>query len=157
MEALHLKSGRGNCVNHAQQDMLEQTMAILASMIQQAMQDAAVYCCEAERTVVMPQDIQLALKRLVLPGSAYWKREDLCEEAKQIRQEMFHSEPCAEAGSGTDSDDSWVIEAGDAEWTEATTSPLAQEMNEAPRRFEAWEPNTPFMQAVKQAVKNAYI
>ena len=32
----------------------------------------------------MPRDIELALKRLVLPGSAYWTRDDLPKEAKQL-------------------------------------------------------------------------
>jgi hypothetical protein len=49
-----------------QQDMVEQTLAIIASMMQQAAHDATLYCAEAKRTIVMPRDIELALKRLVL-------------------------------------------------------------------------------------------
>ncbi len=44
--------------------MIEQTLAILASMMQQAAHDATLYCAEAKRTVIMPRDIELALKRL---------------------------------------------------------------------------------------------
>eukprot|EP01047_Picozoa_sp_COSAG01_P127136 COSAG01_NODE_56370_length_318_cov_217.342466_1_plen_43_part_10 len=32
-----------------------------------------------KRKVIMPRDIELALKRLVLPGSAYWTRDNLPE------------------------------------------------------------------------------
>ena len=77
MEALPLRAGRANCMSNIQQDMIEQTLAILASMMQQAAHDATLYCAEAKRTVIMPRDIELALKRLVLPGSAYWTRDDL--------------------------------------------------------------------------------
>jgi histone H3/H4 len=76
MEALPLRAGRANCMSNIQQDMIEQTLAILASMMQQAAHDATLYCAEAKRTVIMPRDIELALKRLVLPGSAYWTRDD---------------------------------------------------------------------------------
>jgi histone H3/H4 len=65
-----LRAGRANCMSNVQQDMIEQTLAILASMMQQAAHDATLYCAEAKRTVIMPRDIELALKRLVLPGSA---------------------------------------------------------------------------------------
>ena len=88
MEALPLRAGRANCMSNIQQDMIEQTLAILASMMQQAAHDATLYmyCAKAKRTVIMPRDIELALKRLVLPGSAYWTRDDLSEEAQQIRE-----------------------------------------------------------------------
>ena len=89
MEALPLRAGRANCMSNIQQDMIEQTLAILASMMQQAAHDATLYCAEAKRTVIMPRDIELALKRLVLPGSAYWTRDDLSEEAQQIREHLF--------------------------------------------------------------------
>ena len=89
MEALPLRTGRTNCVTNMQRDMTEQTLAIIASMMQQAAHDATLYCAEAKRTVIMPRDIELALKRLVLPGSAYWTRDDLPEEARQIRQRLF--------------------------------------------------------------------
>ena len=89
MEALPLRTGRTNCVTSMQRDMAEQTLAIIASMMQQAAHDATLYCAEAKRTVIMPRDIELALKRLVLPGSAYWTRDDLPEEARQIRQRLF--------------------------------------------------------------------
>ena len=84
-----MRAGRANCMSNIQQDMIEQTLAILASMMQQAAHDATLYCAEAKRTVIMPRDIELALKRLVLPGSAYWTRDDLSEEAQQIREHLF--------------------------------------------------------------------
>jgi hypothetical protein len=34
MEALPLRAGRANCMSNIQQDMIEQTLAILASMMQ---------------------------------------------------------------------------------------------------------------------------
>ena len=80
MEALPLRTGRTNCVTSMQRDMAEQTLAIIASMMQQAAHDATLYCAEAKRTVIMPRDIELALKRLVLPGSTYWTRDDLPQE-----------------------------------------------------------------------------
>ena len=83
-----MRAGRANCMSNIQQDMIEQTLAILASMMQQAAHDATLYCAEAKRTVIMPRDIELALKRLVLPGSAYWTRDDLSEEAQQIREHL---------------------------------------------------------------------
>ena len=89
MEALSLKTGRTGCVPDIQREMVEQTLAILASMMQQAAHDATLYCAEAKRTVIMPRDVELALKRLVLPGSAYWARDDLSEETREIRQHMF--------------------------------------------------------------------
>ena len=79
-----MRAGRANCMSNIQQDMIEQTLAILASMMQQAAHDATLYCAEAKRTIIMPRDIELALKRLVLPGSAYWTRDDLSEEAQHI-------------------------------------------------------------------------
>jgi histone H3/H4 len=42
-----------------QRDMAEQTLAIIASMMQQAAHDATIYCAEAKRTVIMPRDIEL--------------------------------------------------------------------------------------------------
>ena len=84
MEALPLRTGRTNCVTSMQRDMAEQTLAIIASMMQQAAHDATLYCAEAKRTVIMPRDIELALKRLVLQeigsllpvlapaGTRYW-------------------------------------------------------------------------------------
>jgi len=77
MEAVPLRAGRAQCVSNIQQDMVEQTLAIIASMMQQAAHDATLYCAEAKRKVIMPRDIELALKRLVLPGSAYWTRDNL--------------------------------------------------------------------------------
>ena len=44
MEALPLRAGRANCMSNIQQDMIEQTLAILASMMQQAAHDATLYC-----------------------------------------------------------------------------------------------------------------
>ena len=104
MEALPLRAGRANCMSNIQQDMIEQTLAILASMMQQAAHDATLYCAEAKRTVIMPRDIELALKRLVLPGSAYWTRDDLSEEAQQIREHLFTADS---SGTESDSGDSW--------------------------------------------------
>jgi histone H3/H4 len=87
MEALPLRAGRANCMSNIQQDMIEQTLAILASMMQQAAHDATLYCAEAKRTVIMPRDIELALKRLVLPGSAYYARGDLkLRETQALRR-----------------------------------------------------------------------
>ena len=51
MEALPLRTGRTNCVTNMQRDMAEQTLAIIASMMQQAAHDATLYCAEAKRTV----------------------------------------------------------------------------------------------------------
>ena len=42
MEALPLRAGRANCMSNIQQDMIEQTLAILASMMQQAAHDATL-------------------------------------------------------------------------------------------------------------------
>eukprot|EP01047_Picozoa_sp_COSAG01_P004547 COSAG01_NODE_151_length_23939_cov_24.482802_1_plen_141_part_00 len=101
MEALPLRTGRTNCVTNMQQDMVEQTsktLAIIASMMQQAAHDATLYCAEARRTVILPRDIELALKRLVLPGSAYWSRDNLPEEAQQIRHRLFVSRQCSANG-----------------------------------------------------------
>ena len=53
MEALPLRTGRTNCVTNMQQDMVEQTLAIIASMMQQAAHDATLYCAEARRTVIL--------------------------------------------------------------------------------------------------------
>jgi hypothetical protein len=47
MEALPLRAGRANCMSNIQQDMTEQTLASLASMMQQAAHDATLYCAEA--------------------------------------------------------------------------------------------------------------
>jgi histone H3/H4 len=44
--------------------MVEQTLAIIASMMQQAAHDTTLYCAGAKRKVIMPRDIELALKRL---------------------------------------------------------------------------------------------
>ena len=107
MEALPLRAGRANCMSNIQQDMIEQTLAILASMMQQAAHDATLYCAEAKRTVIMPRDIELALKRLVLPGSAYWTRDDLSEEAQQIREHLFAADS---SDTESDSGDSWVTD-----------------------------------------------
>ena len=141
MEALPLRTGRTNCVTSMQRDMAEQTLAIIASMMQQAAHDATLYCAEARRTVILPRDIELALKRLVLPGSAYWTRDDLPEEARRIRQRLF-----ADTGSSEESDsgDSWVTEIGDAEWSETAGSDLTREMNAAPALFDKWQPDVPF-------------
>ena len=46
MEALPLRAGRANCMSNIQQDMIEQTLAILASMMQQAAHDATLYCAD---------------------------------------------------------------------------------------------------------------
>jgi hypothetical protein len=77
-------------------------------MMQQAAHDATLYCAEARRTVILPRDIELALKRLVLPGStgvlAYWSRDNLPEEAQQIRHRLFVDASSEESDSG----DSWV-------------------------------------------------
>ena len=62
MEALPLRAGRANCMSNIQQDMIEQTLAILASMMQQAAHDATLYCAEAKRTVIMPRDTVLFFK-----------------------------------------------------------------------------------------------
>ena len=73
MEAVPLRAGHAQCVSNMQHDMVEQTLAIVASMVQQAPHDATrYYCAEAKRKVIMPRNIELALKRLVLPGSAYY-------------------------------------------------------------------------------------
>jgi hypothetical protein len=92
---------------------VEQTLAIIASMMQQAAHDATLYCAEARRTVILPRDIELALKRLVLPGSAYWSWDSLPEEAQRIRQRLFADTDASNEES--DSADSWVTEIGDAE------------------------------------------
>jgi histone H3/H4 len=100
MESLPLRAGRVECIPDIEHDMLEQTLAIIASMMQQAAHDATLYCAEAKRIVVMPRDIELALKRLVLPGSAYWTRDDLSEEAQQIRHRLFVDASSEESDSG---------------------------------------------------------
>ena len=40
---LRMRAGRANCMSNIQQDMIEQTLAILASMLQQAAHDATLY------------------------------------------------------------------------------------------------------------------
>jgi histone H3/H4 len=136
----------------AQQDTMEQVMAVVASMMQQAVCDAAAYVAQAQRTVILPRDIELALKRLVLPGSAYWRNDALVEDTAAIRRDLF---------SGED-DDFQMVDAEDAEvlpedvcWTEARGSTLACEMNAAPARFAEWKPDNPFMAAVKRATEHA--
>ena len=52
MEAVPLRAGRAQCVSNMQQDMVEQTLAIIASMMQQAAHDATLYCAEAKRKVI---------------------------------------------------------------------------------------------------------
>jgi hypothetical protein len=37
-------------------------------MLQQATRDATLYAVEAQRTVILPRDIELALKRLIYSG-----------------------------------------------------------------------------------------
>jgi histone H3/H4 len=122
MESLPLRAGRVECIPDIEHDMLEQTLAIIASMMQQAAHDATLYCAEAKRIVVMPRDIELALKRLVLPGSAYWTRDDLSEEAQQIRHRLFVDASSEESDSG----DSWVTDVG-GEWSETAESDLTRE------------------------------
>ena len=146
-----MRTGRGAFSSAAQQDFMEQTLAIIASMMNQAARDATLYTAEAKRTVVMPRDVELALKRLVLPGSAYWKRDDLSQETQRIRNDLFDSG----TSSGSESDESWVVEVADEAWTETGQSPLTREMNAAPAKFDAWEPDIPFMQALKRAVITA--
>jgi histone H3/H4 len=150
MESLPLRAGRVECIPDIEHDMLEQTLAIIASMMQQAAHDATLYCAEAKRIVVMPRDIELALKRLVLPGSAYWTRDDLSEETQQIRHRLFVDASSEESDSG----DSWVTDVG-GEWSETAESDLTREMNAAPALFDKWQPEIPFMQSVKQAVIKA--
>jgi hypothetical protein len=87
----------------------------------------------------------------VLPGSAYWTRDNLPEEAQLIRERLFS----AASSSESDSDDSWVTDVADAEWSATADSDLTREMNAAPALFEKWEPDIPFMQAVKSAVVKA--
>jgi|EP01047_Picozoa_sp_COSAG01_P043041 histone H3/H4 len=135
MESLPLRAGRVECIPDIEHDMLEQTLAIIASMMQQAAHDATLYCAEAKRIVVMPRDIELALKRLVLPGSAYWTRDDLSEEAQQIRHRLFVDASSEESDSG----DSWVTDVG-GEWSETAESDLTREMNAAPALFDKWQP-----------------
>ena len=130
---------------------MQQTLAIIASMMNQAARDATLYTAEAKRTVVMPRDVELALKRLVLPGSAYWKRDDLSEDTRRIRADLFDSD----TSSGSESDESWVVDVAEQAWTETGQSPLTREMNAAPAKFDAWEPDIPFMQALKRAVITA--
>lgn len=144
-----MRTGRGAFSSAAQQDFMEQTLAIIASMMNQAARDATLYTAEAKRTVVTSRDVELALKRLVLPGSAYWKRDDLSEETKRIRNDLFDS------GTSSDSDESWVVEVAEEAWTETEQSALTREMNAAPAKFDAWEPDIPFMQALKRAVITA--
>jgi hypothetical protein len=55
----------------------------------------------------------------------------------------------------SDSGDSWVMDVGDAEWTEAAQSDLTREMNAAPARFAQWQPDNPFMAAIKRAIVSA--
>ena len=149
MQSLPMRTGRGPFSSAAQQDFMEQTLAIIASMMNQAARDATLYTAEAKRTVVTSRDVELALKRLVLPGSAYWKRDDLSEETQRIRNDLFDSD------TSSDSDESWVVEVAEEAWTETGQSPLTREMNAAPAKFDAWEPDIPFMQALKRAVITA--
>ena len=149
MQSLPMRTGRGPFSSAAQQDFMEQTLAIIASMMNQAARDATLYTAEAKRTVVTSRDVELALKRLVLPGSAYWKRDDLSEETQRIRNDLFDSD------TSSDSDESWVVEVAEEAWTETEQSPLTREMNAAPAKFDAWEPDIPFMQALKRAVITA--
>ena len=152
MQSVPMRTGRGAFSTAAQQDLMEQTMAIIASMMEQAARDALLYTAEARRTVVMPRDIELALKRIVLPGSAYWKRDDLSEDTKRIRADLFDSS----TSSDSESDESWVLELPpDEAWTETAQSALTREMNAAPAKFEDWNPDIPFMQALKRAVISA--
>jgi hypothetical protein len=144
-----MQTGRVHCASAVQQDTAEQTLCILASILQQATRDATLYVVEAQRTVILPRDIELALKRLVLPGSAYWKRTDLSEEAQQLRTRLFASGDCS-----SESDEDWVTDIDDV-WTQTARSPLTREMNAAPARFADWEPDIPFMKSLKQAVQCA--
>ncbi len=41
------------------------------------------------------------------------------------------------------------------EWSETAASKLTQEMNAAPTKFDKWQPDIPFMQAIKRAVIKA--
>jgi hypothetical protein len=42
MQAVPLRAGRAQCVSNMQRDMVEQTLAIIASMMQQAAHDATL-------------------------------------------------------------------------------------------------------------------
>ena len=145
-----MRTGRAPIgLTNAQQEVIEQVIGVLATMMEQALRDAAAYVQEAKRTVVMPRDVELALKRLVLPGSDYWKREDLCQTARTYRQEMFSNN--SESAS---SEDEWIVDLA-SDWTEASGSQFAESMNSAPARFDAWQPEIPFMQALKRGIVSA--
>ena len=70
MEALLLRAGRANCMSNIQQDMIEQTLAILASMMQQAAHEEPHTCSSSQSAPYLPHQVRIGMAILRLVGGA---------------------------------------------------------------------------------------
>jgi histone H3/H4 len=152
-DKLQMRTGLIQEPLNASQDAIEQVMGVVATMLEQAIRDAAAYAAQAQRSTVQPRDLELALKRLVLPGSEYWTNPELPAEAAAARAALCT--PDSEASSDELDEPASGDPLETEIWVQAEGSKLVDEMNAAPELFNAWNPDSPLLAALKRATEQA--
>ena len=131
-------------------------MGLLMIFMENAARDASQYASAASRSIVLPKDIVLALKRQAVPSGGFWNDPNLLQRFAENRQAMLADDDDDE--DDDDDDESSEGEGDDAasvpQWTAAPSdaSELCAGINAAEAEFAAWGPTTPMESIVRRAI-----
>jgi len=150
MDIPPMKSGFSNLLEPPELDpiFLQNVHALLFTLLEKAMTNAAFYANEANRDIVTPGDIKIAL---MFEAHEFWNRDDIEEKVQEYK---------AYTSDDDDSDDDpdEIEEVEDVEFSRATTlHPKTITMNHYYDSWSSWEPTDPTVIALKNAIDSKFI
>lgn len=149
-----LRSGVvGDVVPNAQEDQCtKKLLGLVLSMIQRSATTAGEYAEHAGRKVVMPLDVQMALKYHAM---RFFGEESVASLEKSELKEMEDMLEETESEEEDDDDMPALIDDSeeDEEWTRSTCEcSVCRDMHAAEDGWEAWNPEDPAEQFLKVSV-----
>ena len=138
-----MKTGFSNLIEPTEPDpeFLENVNALMLTLLEKAMIDAAFYAKEAKRDTVTPGDIRIAL---MYEAHEFWNHTDLDEKVAEYREFDSDSE---------DSNSSYIEEVEDVPFTIAESNhPKIITMNNFYDTWNTWEPDDSTVIALKNAI-----
>lgn len=149
MDIPPMRTGFSNVVESQEPDpdFMARANTLLLTLIIKAFQGAAFYVKEANRTVVTPQDVKIAL---MYEAHEFWNHDDLEETVQEIETQEIEEK---------DSDEEEIeFEDDDAPFTFAESDdPKIKLMNQYYHEWDTWVPTDPLVIALKKAIDEKFV
>lgn len=146
-----MKTGFSNLVEEQQIDYnyLDNVNALLLTLMEKAMINAAFYSNKADRDVVLAEDIKIGL---MYEAHEFWNNTDIPEKVKEFKQ-------MSDSDYDTNTDDESIeeIDEENIEFTMAEDNdPKIRKMNEYYNNWSKWNPDDPTIIALKNAIDHKF-